>query len=165
MSVMSHSHYLVPLYSHNMLLLSNKDRAIFNLVLKVIRDCIGFALLCSVSGLENFLLFTSISHWLPLIFSFVLIGRCDYFGFGLRHSIEKRSIKQILRRRTKHNVFFWWFFPDIVPRFTSLVTLHWRKNHGHKARSKACNQIDFEVWLFNNLSWTFSQIRSFASRV
>ena len=28
-------------------------RAIFNLVLKVIRDCIGFALLCSVSGLEN----------------------------------------------------------------------------------------------------------------
>ena len=53
MSVMSHSHYLVPLYSHNMLLLSNKDRAIFNLVLKVIRDCIGFALLCSVSGLEN----------------------------------------------------------------------------------------------------------------
>ena len=67
---------------------------------KVIRDCIGFALLCSVSGLENsrHLLsqsdtklkpittwlhaFTSISHWLPLIFSFVLIGRCDYFGFG-----------------------------------------------------------------------------------
>ena len=29
------------------------DRAIFNLVLKVIRDCIGFVLLCSVSGLEN----------------------------------------------------------------------------------------------------------------
>ena len=75
-------------------------RVIFNWVSKVIRDCIGFALLCSVSGLENsrHLLsqsdtklkpittwlhaFTSISHWLPLIFSFVLIGRCDYFGFG-----------------------------------------------------------------------------------
>ena len=28
-------------------------RAIFNLVLKVIRDCIGFALMCSVIGLEN----------------------------------------------------------------------------------------------------------------
>ena len=28
-------------------------RAIFNLVSKVIRDCIGFALLCSVIGLEN----------------------------------------------------------------------------------------------------------------
>ena len=73
---------------------------IFNWVLKVIRDCIGFALLCSVIGLENsrHLLsqsdtklkpittwlhaFTSISHWLPLIFSFVLIGCCDYFGFG-----------------------------------------------------------------------------------
>ena len=53
MSIMSYSHYLVRLYSHNMLLLSYKDRAIFNLVLKVIRDCIGFALLCSVSGLEN----------------------------------------------------------------------------------------------------------------
>ena len=98
-------------------------RAIFNLVLKVIRDCIGFALLCSVSGLENsrhllsqsdtklkpiatWLLafsrakgrlhaFTSISHWLPVIFSFVLIGSCDYFGFGLRHSIEKRSIARV----------------------------------------------------------------------
>ena len=54
---------------------------------------------------------------------------------------------------------------DIVSRFTRLVTLHWRKHHGHRARSKACNQIYFEVWLFNNLSWTFSQIKSFASRV
>ena len=36
--------------------------------------------------------FTSSCHWLPLIISFTLIGRCDYFGFGFRHSIEKRSI-------------------------------------------------------------------------
>ena len=35
--------------------------------------------------------FTSSCHWLPLIISFTLIGRCDYFGFGLRHSTEKRS--------------------------------------------------------------------------
>ena len=35
--------------------------------------------------------FTSSCHWLPLIISFTLIGRCDYFGFGFRHSIEKRS--------------------------------------------------------------------------
>ena len=35
--------------------------------------------------------FTSSSHWLPLIICFTLIGRCDYFGFGFRHSIEKRS--------------------------------------------------------------------------
>ena len=36
--------------------------------------------------------FTSSCHWLPLIISFTLIGRCDYFGFGFRHSIEKRSM-------------------------------------------------------------------------
>ena len=36
--------------------------------------------------------FTSSCHWLPLIISFTLIGRCDYFGFGFRHSIENRSI-------------------------------------------------------------------------
>ena len=35
--------------------------------------------------------FTSSCHWLPLIISFTLIGRCDYFGFGFRQSIEKRS--------------------------------------------------------------------------
>ena len=35
--------------------------------------------------------FTSSCHWLPLIISFTLIGRCDYFSFGFRHSIEKRS--------------------------------------------------------------------------
>ena len=35
--------------------------------------------------------FTSSCHWLPLIISFTLIGRCDYFGFGFRHSIEKLS--------------------------------------------------------------------------
>ena len=39
--------------------------------------------------------FTSSCHWLPLIISFTLIGRCDYFGFGFRHSIEKRSIPPI----------------------------------------------------------------------
>ena len=36
--------------------------------------------------------FTSSCHWLPLIISFTLIGRCDHFGFGFRHSIEKCSI-------------------------------------------------------------------------
>ena len=32
------------------------------------------------------------SHWLFNVLSFLLIGRCNYFGFNLRHSIEKRSI-------------------------------------------------------------------------
>ena len=39
--------------------------------------------------------FTSSCHWLPLIISFTLIGRCDYFGFGFRHSIEKRSNRKL----------------------------------------------------------------------
>ena len=72
---------------------------------------IGFALLRSVIGLENsrhplsqsdaklkpiatwwsfafsrassrLRAFTLSSHWFLLIFIFVLIGRCDYFGFG-----------------------------------------------------------------------------------
>ena len=34
---------------------------------------------------------TLISHWLSKVFSCLLIGRCDYFGFVLRHSIEKHS--------------------------------------------------------------------------
>ena len=77
---------------------------------KLIWDCIGFALLRSVSGLQNSChplnqsdpklkpiaswsltfyrasgwlhVFTLSSHWLLVIFAFVLIGRCDYFGFG-----------------------------------------------------------------------------------
>ena len=85
-------------------------RAIFNWVSKVIRDCIGFALLRSVIGLENsrhplkqsdakvkpiatwslafsrawdrLRVFTLSSHWFVMIFILVLIGRCDYFGFG-----------------------------------------------------------------------------------
>lgn len=89
-----------------------------------IRDCIGFALLNCFIGLENsrhplskldaklkpiatwslefsrapgrLRAFTSSCHWLPLIISVVLIGRCDYFGFGFRHSVEKRSIARTL---------------------------------------------------------------------
>ena len=71
----------------------------FNWMSKVIRDCTGFALLCSVIGLENlshtlnhqmhnkFLLliqfgFTLSSHWLLKVFTFPLIGGCDYYSFG-----------------------------------------------------------------------------------
>ena len=52
--------------------------------------------------------FTSSCHWLPLIISFTLIGRCDYFSFGFRHSIEKRSNQRRRRRqqeRQKSNRF------------------------------------------------------------
>ena len=45
--------------------------------------------------------FTSSCHWLPLIIFFTLIGRCDYFGFGFRHSIEKRSNKKTERENEK----------------------------------------------------------------
>ena len=79
-------------------------------MLKVIRDCIGFALVRSVIGqklsrplpnqsdaklkpiatsppafsraLRRLHIFTLSSHWLLVIFIFVPIGRCDYFGFG-----------------------------------------------------------------------------------
>ena len=48
----------------------------------------------SVSRAWNWLrVFTLSSHWLLLIFHFLLIGRCDYFGFGVRTvKKEKRSI-------------------------------------------------------------------------
>ena len=77
---------------------------------KVIFDCIGFALVRSVIGLEilrhffnqsdekrkpiatwslafshacrHLLVLALSSHWLLGIFSFVLIGRCDNLGFG-----------------------------------------------------------------------------------
>ena len=96
-------------------------RAIFNWVSKVIRKCIGFGSLCIVIGLENsrhplsqsdaklkpiaiwslafsrawgrLHAFTLSSHWLLMIFTFVLIGRCDYFGFGFATlNIENYSI-------------------------------------------------------------------------
>ena len=82
----------------------------FREIFKVILDCTGFALLCSVISQENschFLnksdaklkpivtwslafsrasgrlhVFTFSSDWPLVIFTFVLIGRCDYFGFG-----------------------------------------------------------------------------------
>ena len=85
---------------------------------KVIRDCIGFTLIRTVIGLENsrhplkqsdakllkanhrrlafsrasgqLHVFTLSSHWLLVMLTFGLVGRCDYFGLVLRHSIEKR---------------------------------------------------------------------------
>ena len=82
---------------------SNYPRAIFNWVSKVILDCFGFALLCSVIGPENLchnlnqsntklkpisirsLAFSRASSRLPvllwvLIGYLVLFGGCGYFG-------------------------------------------------------------------------------------
>ena len=85
-------------------------------MLKVISDCIGFALLRSVIGLENsrrsldqsdtklkpittcrprfpalqaVCLFFS-PDWLFRIFFFLLIGHCDYYDFG--HSVEESAL-------------------------------------------------------------------------
>ena len=41
--------------------------------------------------------FTSSCHWLPLIISFTLIGRCDYFGFGLVFDTQLKSALYISR--------------------------------------------------------------------
>ena len=35
--------------------------------------------------------FTLSSHWLPVIFSLALIGRCDYFGFGFTTPTQSKS--------------------------------------------------------------------------
>ena len=79
-------------------------RANFNWVSKVIRDCIDFALLCSVIGAEKsrhslnqsdacktkksydhafggLVIFNLSSHWPLKVFSSLLIGHCDNFGF------------------------------------------------------------------------------------
>ena len=91
---------------------------------KVIRDCIGFALLRFGIGLEHsrhplnqsgvklkpiatcllafsralgrLHVFISSSHWLLVIFSFVLIDRCDYFG-NLKGALSQpdKNIKKI----------------------------------------------------------------------
>lgn len=98
---------------------SSKIRAIFNWLSKVIRDCIGFASLCSVIGLENSLppisqsdaklkpkvtwslalfrapgrlrAFTLSSHWFPLMFFFFWLAVVITLILVLRRSIEKRS--------------------------------------------------------------------------
>ena len=50
------------------------------------------------------LVLTMSSDWFLMIFSFVLIGRCDYFGFGLTTlNIEKRSIVQHTSRPYHYN--------------------------------------------------------------
>ena len=95
---------------------------------KVIRDCIGFALLRSVIGPENsrhplsqsdaelkpivtWLLafsrawnrlhvFTLSSHWLLVISTFVRIGRCDYFGFGFTTLNRKALYQNSIPRRS-----------------------------------------------------------------
>ena len=40
--------------------------------------------------------FTKSSHWFLVLFSSVVIGQSDLFGFGLLHSIENRSIMQVI---------------------------------------------------------------------
>ena len=40
----------------------------------------------------GFLLFTSSSHWLFVIFFFVLIGCCDYFGFVLT-TLDRKALQ------------------------------------------------------------------------
>ena len=42
--------------------------------------------------LGGFLVFTSSSHWLFVIFFFVLIGCCDYFGFVLT-TLDRKALQ------------------------------------------------------------------------
>lgn len=104
---------------HKMKLFSKTLVENFVLVSRTIRNCIGFALLSSVISAENLhhspnqsgaklkritswsptssralenLLITLTSHRVSSLF---LDSYCDYQGFGLCHSIEKRSIHRL----------------------------------------------------------------------
>ena len=107
----------------------------FNWMSKVIRDCTGFALLCSVIGLENlshslnhqmhnkFLLliqfgFTLSSHWLLKVFTFPLIGGCDYYGFGFL----------TLNFKGLNSVPLEWLIKDSQILFVTHLVHMWRKD-------------------------------------
>ena len=47
---------------------------------------------CVFPRFRQFGNFSFSSHWLLKVFSFLLIGRWDYFGFGFRHSIESVTL-------------------------------------------------------------------------
>ena len=95
-------------------------------MLKAIWDCFGFALLCLVIGSENSLqslhqsdtkltsnhdlvarvfprfrqfgfFFYFECYWLLKVFSFLLIGRCINFGFGLTQL--KTALKACIKKR------------------------------------------------------------------
>ena len=97
---------------------------------KVFQDCFGFALLRSVIGLENSRhplsqsdaklkpevfspefsrasgrshVFTLSSDWFLMTFIFVLIGRCDYFGFGFT-TLNRKALYSIFLFFTAKNV-------------------------------------------------------------
>ena len=90
------------------------DTAISNWVSKVIQDYIRIALLRFVivrkklaqlkaittwspafcRALGSFVDFTLSSHWLFKVFFFLLIGHCDYSGFGFTTLHRERSIKE-----------------------------------------------------------------------
>ena len=46
-------------------------------------------------ALDNLAVFTLSSHWLSKIFCFLLIGRCDYFGFGFMTLNRKALIRNV----------------------------------------------------------------------
>ena len=58
-----------------------------------------------VTRLSLLHVFTSSYHWLLLIFSSVLIGRCDYFGFGFKEispkALERARSKPMMLRLKK----------------------------------------------------------------
>ena len=43
-------------------------------------------------ALSSLLVFALSSHWLTMMYIFVLIGRWDYFGFGFSDTMENCSI-------------------------------------------------------------------------
>ena len=135
----------------------------FNWMSKVIRDCTGFALLCSVIGLENlshslnhqmhnkFLLliqfgFTLSSHWLLKVFTFPLIGGCDYYGFGFL----------TLNFKGLNSVPLEWFIKASQILFVTHLVHMWRKDddkHHFLVDHAVCKRV-FELGDKKNLTIT-----------
>ena len=46
-------------------------------------------------ALESFVGCTLSSHWLFKVFSFLLIGRCDYYGFGFT-TVSRKALQCII---------------------------------------------------------------------
>lgn len=78
-------------------------RAIFKCVSKIIQDWYCFVLLCSVIGPALFgslIVLTFSPHWFFNVFPFLLIGCCNYFGFGST-TLDRRALLLISGYLTK----------------------------------------------------------------
>ena len=83
-------------------------------------------------ALFSLFVFTLSSHWLFIVFSFLLIGRCDYFGFGfttLNQRAKSQSKKKV--QNPKRYSYSWSVFRCFRFRFNMLI-----QNNGNIVRKQ-----------------------------